>query len=166
MSRVSLLLLLALVPGWAAWADLGDTMSESELKYGPPTATGSPQIWTYTHDRYHIWQIYDGDGVCIVAEFRLMNNGPFTPAQCAELDHANLPTGLEPGDGPGWDITKWPDNSTDRDTVSWQYTGVDGAIYFQGITGQSRSDNIGWYFYRVYLTGTGIEVIKSLQGGR
>jgi len=67
-------------------------------------------------------------GECIVAEFRAVNNGPLSSGECRELDRANLPAGLVPGEGPGWDITNWPDDATDRDTQSWQYTGDDGTI--------------------------------------
>jgi hypothetical protein len=156
-------LFLAFVPALAR-ADLGDTMEESALKYGPASATGSPQILTYVYNQMCVWQIYDDTGHCIVAEFRLVNNGPFPAAQCAALDRANLPAGLVLGEGSGWDITNWPDNATNRDTLSWQYTGEDGTTLFQVISGQSRSANIGRYFYRVYLSGVGIEAINALQG--
>ena len=159
-----LFLILALVPRLAL-ADL-DTLSSAQAKYGEPSATGSPQIWTYTHDGYHVWQIYDVKGVCIVAEFRQANNGPLSTADCQKLDATNLPAGLVLWEGPGWDITKWPDDATDRDTVSFQYTGEGGTIDYQVIAGQSFSANIGWYYYRVYLSDAGIEAIKALQGGR
>ena len=63
-----LFLIFVLVPS-LAFADLGDTPQSARIKYGVPSATGSPQILTYVHGKYRIWQTYDDTGHCVIAEF-------------------------------------------------------------------------------------------------
>jgi hypothetical protein len=159
-------LFLALVPSLAL-ADLDDTMQESVLKYGPASATRSPQILVYTHPPFRIWQVFDDTGHCAIAEFSPLDRAtPFTADQCAELDRNNLPAGLELGDGPGWERVPWTGGVRGRNTVSYQYTGDDGTL-FQAIVGQSRDDeNSQWYDDRMYLNDAGVEIFKSLGKGR
>jgi hypothetical protein len=165
MSRVSLFLILALVPT-LAWAALGDTMAQSALKYGEPSAPGSPQILVYTHPPFRIWQCYSPEGHCVIAQFSPLDRTmPFTPTQCADLDRANLPAGMIPGVGPGWELVHWTGNSRGRNTVSFQYTGPDDVRY-QVIVGQSREGNGPWYDDRMYLNNAGIEMFKSFGKGR
>jgi len=162
-----LFLFLALVPSWAALADLGDTMAQSELKYGEPAATGSPRIWKYVHGPFRIWQTFDDTGHCAIAEFSPLDHAsPLSFAQCAELDRANLPTGMVPGVGPGWESVPWISNARGRNTISFQFTGEGGTLY-QVIVGQSReADNAQWYDDRVYLNIKGIEMLKAFGEGQ
>jgi hypothetical protein len=148
--------LLLVVPR-PTFADLGDTLEQSALKYGAPSPTGDEHILEYVHGPWRIWQSYVHD-VCAIAEFRRADRGPLTPADCQKLDSANLP-GLVPG-GPGWVQVQWPDSSIDRETVSLQY---EGQTRYQVIAGQSR-DTEGGYYYRMFLSDAGIELIKSLGG--
>jgi hypothetical protein len=166
MKRIIVMLLLsssllALVPTLVC-ANLGDTMQESVLKYGPASATGSPLILMYVHAPYHIWQSDDDTGHCVIAEFSPLDRAtPFTASQCAELDAANLPAGLKLGDGPGWEVVPWTGGTRDLHTLSYQYTGADGTL-FQAIVGQSLDDeNSPWYDDRIYLNAAGIKVFKS-----
>jgi hypothetical protein len=152
--------LLAFVP--MVRANLGDTMQESVLKYGPASATGSPQILVYIHPPFRIWQTFDDTGHCSIAEFSPLDRAtPFTAAQCAELDASNLPAGLELGVGPGWERVPWTGGIRGRHTLSYEYTGKDGTL-FQAIVGESRDDeNSRWYDDRLYLNAAGIKVFKS-----
>jgi hypothetical protein len=80
-----LFLILTLVPS-LVWGDLGDTMAQSEHKYGEPSATGSPRIWKYVHGPFRIWQTFDDTGHCDIAEFSSLDPAsPLTPAQLTRL---------------------------------------------------------------------------------
>jgi hypothetical protein len=149
-------------------ADLDDTMEESAIKYGPPTATGSLQILVYTHSPYRIWQTYDNTGHCVIAEYNPLDHArPFTAHDLAELDCDNLPDAMIPGIGPGWERVKWHDNPRGRNTISYQYTDPDDSTRFQVISGQSRDDdNDQWHDDRLYLNSAGIEMFKSFGKGR
>jgi hypothetical protein len=162
--RKSLFLILAFVPG-LAFADLGDTLASSRIKYGDPSPTGSPQLLAYIHGKkYRIWQTYDAAGRCVIAEYSLLNGGPLTSADCAELDRNNhLPGTLSPRLSPGWVQVKWPDSSTQRNWISYQYTG--GTSLYQVMAGQSRDDT-GWYYSRMYLSAEGIRMIKAIGRGQ
>jgi Trypsin-like peptidase domain len=165
MKRIIVTLLLAsslLAFISRALADLDDTMEESAIKYGPPTATGSPQILAYTHPPFRIWQSYDKTGHCVIAEFRPLDHAVlFTAHSLAELDCNNLPDAMIPGIGPGWEKVQWSGNSRGRNTFSFQYTGPEDTRY-QVIIGQSRDDENGdWYEDRMYLNNAGIEVLKG-----
>jgi hypothetical protein len=158
--KQTLVALTILVPG-LAFADLGDTLESARIKYGDPSATGHPHIWAYVHNLFRIWQTYDDKGICVIVEYCLVNNGPFTPGDCIDLDRNNMPAGLVLGNGPGWTIVKWPDTPSHRDTVSFQYT--EGDTRYQVIVGQFRRDDSGgWYYSRMYLSSEGIEIIKTL----
>jgi hypothetical protein len=153
---------LVFVPNWAL-ADLGDTLEAARIKYGESSTTGSAKILAYHGSKYRVWQTYS-NGICVIAEFSLLNHGPLTLEDCRELDRNNLP-GLTPRSGPGWDTVPWPDNAHHRDTVSFQYTmKCEGrTIYYQVITGQfRREDNVGWYYSRMYLSAAGIQTMMAL----
>jgi hypothetical protein len=110
------ILLLALIPN-LGFANLDDTMQESALKYGPPTATGSPQILVYTHPPFRIWQTYDDTGS--LRDRRIHpagSRGAIHAHSLAELDCNNLPDAMIPGIGPGWEKVQWSGNSRGRNT--------------------------------------------------
>jgi Trypsin-like peptidase domain len=156
--------LLGFIP--RALADLDDTIAESAIKYGPPTATGSSQILVYTHSPYRIWQTYDNTGHCAIAEFSPLDHAtPFTAHDLAELDCDNLPDAMIPGIGPNWERVPWSGNARGRNRVSFQYSG-EGGIRYQVISGQSRDDdNDVWYDDRLYLNAAGIEMFKAFGNG-
>jgi hypothetical protein len=160
------ILILAFAPG-VALADLGDTMAQSELKYGESSPTGSPQILVYTHPPFRIWQTFDDNGICVIAEFSpLDRTAPFTAVQCAELDRNNLPVGLELGVGPGWELVPWSGGARGRNTVSYQHTALDG-ILFQVVVGQSRDDETApWHDDRLYLSDAGIKMMQAFGQSR
>lgn len=149
-----------------AYADLDDTIEESVLKYGPASATASPQILTYTTDRFRIWQTFDDSGHCAIAEFAPLDPAaPFTAHELAEMDCNNLPDAMIPGIGSRWEKVPWHDKPRTRNTISFQYTEPDDGTHFQVISGESRDDDNGdWYDDRIYLNNTGIQMFKS--GGK
>jgi hypothetical protein len=160
----TILLACALFPALAG-ADLGDTLETARNKYGEPSTTRSPQILAYIHGKkYRVWQTYDAAGRCVIFEYSLLNGGPLTSASLAELDRANhLPGALSPRLSPGWVQVKWPDSSTQRNWISYQYTG--GTSLYQVMAGQSRDDT-GWYYSRMYLNAAGIQMIKAIGRGQ
>ena len=138
--------LLASIPR-LAFADLGDTMEIARLKYGLASATNTPNILSYVHGRFRIWQSYV-DNLAVIAEFSPLDHTPLTPAECRELDAANLPGGLVPGKGPGWKRVEWPG------TISYQFA---GATLFQVMESRGSQG-----YSRMYLNSQGILFLKSL----
>jgi hypothetical protein len=141
---------LAFIPR-LVFADLGDTIASAQSKYGEPSMTKTAQILAYLHGtKYRVWQSYV-DNVCVIAQFALVDGGPLTTSDCRELDHDNLPAGLTPGVGQGWERITWPN------TVSYQYTGPEQQLY-QVMESWDKTDG----YSRMYLHTAGIAFIKAL----
>jgi hypothetical protein len=153
-------ILLSCVPG-LAFADLGDTIVQSTLKYGEPKPTGDVHVFGYVHDQLRIWQSYNDAGVCVIAEFSPLNHGPLEGQVCADLACSNLPPALKLRSEFKLAQVQWHDSSRQRDTVSYQYTSMNSDSLYQLIVGQSREDTGGWRYYRMYLNTEGIHLIKT-----
>jgi hypothetical protein len=112
-----------------------------------------------------VWQAYNHEGVCVIAEFSPLDDGPLNAQVCEDLDRANLPPGQVLRSEFKLVRVPWHDSSSQRDTASYQYTALNSDALFQVIVGQSHDEN-GWRYYRMYLDTEGIHLIKTGFGAR
>jgi hypothetical protein len=141
-----------------AKADLGDTITTSQQKYGEPQKGLYEHELDYTHNQCRIEEYFNDAGICVGVKYFRLDGKPFSAKVNTHLDGANLPTWTLNANGNGW--TKAPFNDTDyiRNTVEWTWT--NGAATYTMINGQSCYAD-GWYYTRMYITPEGADVLMA-----
>jgi hypothetical protein len=157
MMKITAVAAFALVAGNAR-ADLGDTVTTAQQKYGEPQKGLFEHEVDYVHNNCRIEQYYNNVGVCVAVNYFRLDGKPFSKAVNAHLDADNLPSWTLNANGNGWSTIPWTDDTATRNTVEYRWT--NGSSTFQVINGQSLRDGV-WYCNRMYVLPEGIAVMKA-----
>jgi hypothetical protein len=158
MKRILLFLTAVTSLTIAANADIGDTITSSEAKYGKGNVT-APFI-TYVHNGWWIKQTYNANEVCVLAEFARLDGKPITSSQQDNLDLNNLPSYTLNPNGKGWVNTKWNNDSTFHNVISHLWSNSEG--WSQVLSGQFRyGDDTKWFYGRTYITPAGNDIVRQ-----
>jgi hypothetical protein len=142
----------------SAFADLGDTIASSEVKYGKGIVA-APMI-SYIHNGWWIRQTYNANEICVMVEFARLDGKPITDKQYHSIDANNLPPYTLNANSNGWVTEKWDDNDTFRNVTSHVWS--NSQEWWQVYGGLMRWGNDKkWYYGRTYVTPNGLAIVKE-----
>jgi hypothetical protein len=160
MMKVTMAAAALALPAGSAKADLGDTITSSEAKYGKGTVA-APMI-CYIHNGWWIRQTYNANEVCVMVEFARLDGKPITDKQYRNMDANNLPPYTINANGNGWVTTKWDNNDSFRNVTchvwsnSQEWWEVYGGLMHWG-------DDSKWFYGRTYVTPNGLSIVHQVN---
>jgi hypothetical protein len=168
MKRIIKMMMVAAACGLAAdnaLADLGDTFTTADQKYGRGQNDNLKHEMVYWNNGLRIQQTYNDLGVCVLVRFTRLDRKWINDNLSNYLDTQNLPPSaldplLESGliNGHSWTTDMWPESEVTHDTTSYSWT--NGKAHFQVIVGQFK-DQDGWLFSRVYMVPEGVTINQA-----
>jgi hypothetical protein len=155
MLKKSLLTIgLALAACGTTFANLGDTVDQSNNRYGAPTAMDG-NVQTYVKNGYLIVEIFDANGIVQGINYEKLNGTVISKEESNLLDKVNIdPVTLGKAQ---WKSLGW---KPQPDVIANSYVSTGGTFY-QWTLGWFRMDDGKWVSCYTVDTKAGLELKKA-----